>query len=580
MPRSADHAPRDDGFTLIEIVVALGILMVVVVALLPQLVIGIRSTGTARMLSQAKGEAQGQLDRMRNLPFNVAPAAGDYRDVLDYHFRNRTAPAVSPTCMTSGRYAVPQAGWGGYVSATATRCGYEPAGPFYRTVRSVPASTGSSGLTVVVDSQFLSGATPPQPVTPPAGYDTQTTGGARPASSQLGITVTVLYTARGTVRPVSTYTQISDQPTTTRRIKAEAAVATVEVGSVTSANAGKGPVSLTAGLLNLSGSLTHASTVSGNFSGTSAGLATGEQSSGASASVAAPPSLAPSTVTAGTGSLWTTGCSIACWGGTRLDAAGLSADQGLPNAGSAAAPMQALLTSTANKGISFGNSRTDTYRPGLALTPPLLQLDTDAAPAASGISAGCAPGSTGTSSYVAASGYLRSSSGPELAVESCAVGRAASVALFPTTFAPRGVVLVELRKASAHCLVSGATHTSAATRDYEAVVKYFDGTGYQTAGTATGANATDPLDALDLATTSVGGGKFLGDYIASWSSLTGSEVVQTQTPGVAKMQLPGVVTIASQPVRPDPDSAVTTGDPTSVVSVTLGALSCSALDQR
>lgn len=563
---------------------ALGILMVVIVALLPQLVIGIRSTGTARMVSQAKGEAQGQLDRMRNLPFHVAPAAGDYRDVLDYHFRDLTAPAVSPACTTAGGFAPPQTGWGGYVSTTGTRCAYEPAGPFYRTVRTVPASSGSSGFTVVVDTQFLSGATPPQPVTPLAGYDTQTTSGARPASSQLGITVTVLYTTRGTVRPVSTYTQISDQPTSTSRIKAEAAVATLEVGSVTSANTGRGSVSLTAGLLNLSGSLTYVSTVGGNLRGTTAGLATGEQSSGASASVAAPPSRTATTVTAGSGSLWTSGCSIACWGGTRLDVALLSADEGLPNAGTAAAPMQSLLTDTTNRGVSFGNSVTDTYRAGLVLTPPLLQLDPDAAPAASGISTGCAPGVTGTSSYVTGSGYLRTSGSPELAVESCAVGRASSISIFPTGFAPRGVVLVELRKASARCLVSGTTHTSSATYDYEAVVKYFDGTGYQIAGTATPANATDPLDALDLATTRVGTvqgeEKFLGDYVASWSSLTGGEVVRTQTPGLAKVQLPGVVTIASQPVRPDPDPAVTTGDPTSTVSVTLGALSCSAQDQR
>jgi type II secretory pathway pseudopilin PulG len=577
---SADRIRRDAGFTLVEIIVALGILMLVVVALLPQLVVGIRSTATAREISQAKGEAQGQLDRMRNLPFHVAPAAGDYRDVLDFHFRNLMPPAVTPTCSTSGGYASPQTGWVGYVSTTATRCSYEPSGPFYRSARIVPASSGSSGFTVVVNTQFLSGATPPLPVSPPAGYDTQTTNGARPASSQLGITVTILYTTRGTLRPVSTYTQISDQPASPTRIKVEAAVATLEVGSVTSANTGKGPVSLTAGLLNLTGSLSYASTVSGNLRGTTAGLATGEQSSGASASVAAPPSLAATTVNAVGGSLWTSGCSIACWGGTRLDVASLSADQGLPNAGTAAAPMQSLLTDTVNGGISFGNSLSDNYRAGLGLTLPLVRLDPNAAPAASGISTGCAVGATGAQSYIAGSGYLRSSLSPEHAVESCAVGRTSSISIFPTDFAPRGVVLLELRKASARCLVSGTTHTSSATHDFEAVVKYFDGAEYQIAGTATPANDSDPLDALDLAATAVGGGKFLSDYIASWSSLTGGEVVRTEEAGLAKVQLPGVVTIASQPVRPVPDLEVTTGDPTSTVSVTLGALSCSAQDER
>jgi hypothetical protein len=67
-------------------------------------------------------------------------------------------------------------------------------------------------------------------------------------------------------------------------------------------------------------------------------------------------------------------------------------------------------------------------------------------------------------------------------------------------------------------------------------------------------------------------GHVLGDYIASWSSLTTDKVTGTG----AKVTLPGVVTIATQPVRG------TTGapDPSSGVSVTVGAVSCSAEDAR
>ncbi len=98
MSRSAEsRCRRDDGFTLIEIVVALGIVMVVAASLLPQLVAGIQATSTARTVSQAKGVLQGQLDRMRNLPFYVSPAAGDHKDVLDYYFpRRRGSPALRP----------------------------------------------------------------------------------------------------------------------------------------------------------------------------------------------------------------------------------------------------------------------------------------------------------------------------------------------------------------------------------------------------------------------------------------------------------------------------------------------------
>lgn len=587
MSRSADRVRGDGGFTLVEIIVALGILMIVMTALLPQLVVGIRSTGTARAISQAKGVAQGQLDRMRNLPFRVSPAAGDYRDVLDFYYRN-LASGSTPTCTSAGTYVTPQPSWAGYVSATDARCDYEPTGAFYRYIDTVAPSGTSGGFTVVVDTQFLSGATPPQPVTPPTGYDTQTTGKDNPASTQIGITVTVLYSTRGTVRPISTYTQLAEQPSATTRVRAEGGATTLEVGSVTVAN---GSVSLSSGLLNLVGSLTYASTVTANLIGTSAGLATGEKASGASAMVAAPPSLSAATITSGNGSLSTTGCSIACWGSTRLDRAAMSADQGLPNAGSVSAPMQALLSDSANNGVSFGNSSSNDYRAGLNLAPPLLRLDPDAVPAASGTSAGCALGGAGPTSYVTASGYLRTTAATDATspstVESCVVARASSISLFPTDFAPRGVVLVELRRASARCLVSGAGHTPSAIADYEAVVKYFNGSGYTTAATITQASGTDPLDTLDLAATSVGGGgKVLGDYIASWSALTASEIIRAQETGRAELRLPGIVTIASQPVRPGTvplDPTIPTSpqvDPTSVVSVTLGALSCSAQDLR
>ena len=64
----------------------------------------------------------------------------------------------------------------------------------------------------MVDTQFLSSATPPLPVSPPTGtngYTNQIAGKDRPASSQIGVTVTVLYSDQGTAKPVTTYTQIA-----------------------------------------------------------------------------------------------------------------------------------------------------------------------------------------------------------------------------------------------------------------------------------------------------------------------------------------------------------------------------------
>lgn len=585
MSRSPDprrsRRDRDGGFSLLEVVVALGILMVVVVALLPQLILGIQATGTARLVTQSKGIAQAELERMRNLPYHISYEAGDFRDVLDFYYKNLQAGSA-PTCTdASGAFTSPQTSWTGYVAPTGARCSYEPqAGAFYRTVRQVPAANGIAAFTVAVATQFLSGATPPVSVTPATGYDTQTTSGGRPASHQIGVTVTVLYADRATVKPASTFTQISNQLPATTRVRAEANATALQVGSVTLTN---GPVSLSSGLVNLTGSLTYASTVTGNLAGVSAGLATGETSAGTSKTVTAPPTTTATVQTPGAGSLGTTGCVIACWGGTRLDLPVFSAASGLPNAGSASSPAQALLTDTQNAGVSFGNSASTDYRPGLNLSPPLLRLDSSAAAVASGIATGCALGTTGTSSYSSASGYLRTTAvdaatDPSV-VDACVVARTSSFSLLPTVDAPRGVVLVELRRAVARCQVQGAAHSASTSLDYEAVVKYWDGTGYVTAATVTPTTSVDPLDAINLATTSVGGSKFLGDYIGSWSALTASEVTTSASGGTASVKIPGVVTIATQPVRNDataPDGL----DATSVVSLTLGALSCSAMDAR
>jgi len=245
--------------------------------------------------------------------------------------------------------------------------------------------------------------------------------------------------------------------------------------------------------------------------------------------------------------------------------------------------MQALVTDTASNGVSFGNSSPAEYRPELKLTPPLLRLHPGAVAAPSGISTGCVPGGSGTSSYVAAGGYLRTTAITDLVapsvVESCAVARASSISLFPTEFAPNGVVVVELTRAMTRCTVSGAAHTPSVALDYSAVVKYWNGSAYQTLPTISPSTSTDPLDAVNLSTTSVGDGRKLGDYIASWSSLlnSDSEIPKTTTNGVAQVKLPGVITIASQPTRLGVAPAL---DATSVVSVAIGALGCLAEDAR
>jgi type II secretory pathway pseudopilin PulG len=575
--RRPERIRGDAGFTLLEVIVALGVMTTVMVALLPQLIVGIKSSATARAVTQGKGVAQGELERMRNLPFHVAPAAGEYIDVLDRYYRDLVPPATSPTCTASGEFQQPSVGWTGYVSAGSTaRCSYEPSsGAFYRKVQEAPASGSGNDFMIVTDTQFLSGKTPPVVVAPRPGYDTQVNGRDNPASSQIGVSITVLYADRGTVRPISTYTQIAEHLPSSVRVQGGASVTAVHLGSVTTDNLA---VSLSGGLVNITGSVSGASTVGANLAASSAGLATGEQGSGASRTVSAPPTTSESLLTAPAGALSTFGCSYACWGPSQLGPVSLSAENGLPNAGTSAAPLQATLTeTTSNSGLSFGNSsNVADYRSGLRLVPPLVRLDSSAAPLPSQL-VDCAVLAEGA---VAASGYLRSTAVDDVSspstVESCAVSRTTPISLFPTEFAPRGVVRIVLDKAAARCTVQGSTHVASTSYDYRAVVEYWDGSAYVTGATVTPGMTDDPLDDVPL-TTAVGGGKTLGDYIASWSAATAGNITETQTSGVAALTVPGVVSIASQPVRPATPEGL---DPTSAVSLTVGALSCSAEDAR
>jgi hypothetical protein len=138
---------------------------------------------------------------------------------------------------------------------------------------------------------------------------------------------------------------------------------------------------------------------------------------------------------------------------------------------------------------------------------------------------------------------------------------------------------VELTSAQARCTVQTLAHTAAVSYDYQAVVKYWDGSQYRSLATISPGMSTDPLEDLDLSTISVGDGKMLGDYIASWSSLMSAEIPRTAADGLAQVTLPGIITIASHPVRPDPNSPDGL-DATSVVSVAVGALGCLAEDRR
>jgi hypothetical protein len=101
-------------------------------------------------------------------------------------------------------------------------------------------------------------------------------------------------------------------------------------------------------------------------------------------------------------------------------------------------------------------------------------------------------------------------------------------------------------------------------------------------GTSANVPGIGPLPSLDTIIHQEQETLRLRDYIESWSTPTASTVSAPKTtPTTAEAALSGVVKVLSKPIRksgraeiPDP------GDPSSVVSLSLGAVGCYAEDAR
>lgn len=600
-PSTEPRRRRDEGFSLVEVVVSIGIVAVLVVATLPALLGGMRAGDVARRVTQAKSIALAEMERMRNLPFWVAYNAGDFIDVLDRYYTDQTPPSAPPACGSAGALTAPAVSAKGYVSATAPRCSWEPSGPLYRSVRRGSPATGDDGFVVVVDLQFLTDTTPPAAVTPPADWTTQASTRDRPPARQIGATVTVFPTGRAVRTPVQSRTQVSSREQATTRIRGGVDVAALQVGTSVAVDGVQVPLTASAGVMNLGSSLTYASTTEAVLSSVSASLGTGEVAKGATRAVSAPPTVTAPAVELAAGGLVDDTCSLVCWGGNRASEAAVSAAAGLPNAGSPTAPLTTSLRQPSNNGNAFavGAGVAPYYRPVLQLTGPLVTARADSV--GIGTSTSCAVQAAGTDIRVAATGWLRTTAATDTVaptvVDACGTARTAALAVLPTAFAPHGVVRVQLQRASARCLLSGPAHTPTVSVDYQATVWRWVPDGneahdpvadYQQVAVITPATADDVLAAVPLDTTPVAGHGMLGDWIAAWSNLVPGGVHRVSETSRAEAVIPGVVSVLSRPLRQRGSSSggLVSGtggsvvEPDSTMSLTIGSVSCRAEDAR
>lgn len=589
---------RDAGFSLVEVVVALGIIMSLLVAVLPQLIGGIRATDIARRGTQAKALAASEVERLRNLPFQVQPNAGRYVDLFDRYFHDLGAPAEAPACTdAAGRAVAPTNRNTGYVPAGApasARCGWELTPPFYRTVRTaagdaahgIAADPDLTGYVVSTTIQFLSSATPPAVVAPRAGYDTQVVGKDLPATAQVRATVTVLPTVPGDREPVTTSTQIARSYQTVARIRAVSDVTALAAGITTSDGTA---VSVIGGLLNLQATLIAGSKVDATAAGVTATTGTGDSGGSGRTAFSAPPDVAATWSSLGGGSLTAAGCDLVCWGGAQPYGVWTPTTAGgLPGIGSPPSPVEATLkTPSTSEGyaLRMGAGSGASMRSELGLMTSVLRLRSS--DFANGVASDCSVSSSGSGLRLASGGWARSTALPSGGVDACAATHTAEVAVLPQLVSENPIVKIRLVSARARCQVTGATHTATTALSFRVEVSYWNGSSYTTLGpfTETSTSGLPTPSSLPIST-----GGTLARWIDSWSvASTASGITRTAVTGSARVEVPVIVNVATVPLRNEVDGTGAivrdeAGNPLvddrSSLSVSVGSLSCTAEDRR
>lgn len=575
---------RDEGFTLVEIIVALGVFLVVTMALLPQMVTGIRSVTTADHETVLKGILQQEVDRLRGLPYRVSlgsdgTGTDEDVDLLDlYYPRISTKAPAAVTCTDSRGFTRPTETWEGYVDTAdaGRRCSYEPrVGVFYRTVDAMTVPR-LGAVHVVRDVQFLSSGTTTSPTpaaaTPRTGYDSDRAVSNYPPSSQVGVTVTVLYDDGGTTKARTLFTQISRRDQGPTLVRTSVDVTSVEITSVSADGAAQ---SLSSGVVDLEGAVGDISSASASLAGVVASTSTGDSTSstleyGATYAAAAPPAPASFVPVTDTPTWGGQACQEdLCWGSSSVTSdagAGVSADEGLPTAGSTSSPLRAALTDTGSAALTFDN------RDAQVAGAPLVRLLGVAPDAPAVATPTDCPLGSGTG-RVSGAGYLRTmldpSSDSVRNTAACASARSATIGILPKPWAPEGIVKVTLNWAYAWCTVTKGVPAGDAVLD--ATVQLADGVDDY--------GPAQPVSVVSLDTEIPGRGP-LSTWFDSWTVGTKE---QTLDPAVGEVRevMPGL-TVTTKPTRmlppvpTDPDGPARPDEQSAVIT-TLGAVSCSSV---
>ena len=429
-------ANTDDGFGIVETLVSMLIFGIVAVATLPMLIGGLTAGRTAQLNLQGKALGQERLEQMRNLPFHVARQNGQYLDVLDIYFRDtQTTGALAPADRCSAR---------AYDAATKT---------YACTITALGTDYGS--FRQVVRTQFLDFQR--NVLTPPPGYTSQTAGMDSPVANLLGVTVTTSWTQGGRVRSFPVRSHIANAQADDSLIRVAMHSSALKV---TSELAGGDLLQFEGGLVSSEGSLTTGSTASLSVAAARAAQASGASATGSTLSLNAPSAAAPETALPSANGQLNGTCEIVCFGQTAVSGdQSVTVTSGQPKVSLATDPVTGSLRRTgANvyRGFTYNNTPLLSADPALRLTGPMVS------------------GGTGsTTEVLQGAGYLDAAGTGATAVRSGSSVALPVLELFPTSFAPAGVVQVTLTGASLQC--SSGSGTGAVVADWAGEVRYWSG---------------------------------------------------------------------------------------------------------
>ena len=567
--RLFDRHTDDEGFTLVEVIVALVIFALAASASAGLLITMLKTSYVAKLDTGAKTLSQERLESMRNLPYHIdydvnGTAVTNKSDLFDSYYPNLTQAGV-----ISGS-TIPQ----GYVTAAQTGATYrlssEPAtGPFYRTViNPVPGFTKYRQYIAV---QLLNSNR--SPVTPPASFNSQVSGADYPPAPLVGVNVVTKWTAGSVTHQLVVATEIADARPANPLVTLQGQISALKL---TSALGPDRDVTVELGGVSLNGALSSGVTAATKTDAAYAQISPGQRLDGASQAASGPPDMSLSSASAGAQTLTDTGTAgtplVACFGGSSSSNVSAKTSSGQPVVGSSTSPVTSTVSGSGCSSYSalMSNEPSPDSRLQIDTTKPMV----------------FATGGGG-STVATGAGWLASSAGASHVASFSGSAATGTFSVLPTTFAPNGLLQVTLNSAALTCQTGGTSATAGATPTYSATIKYWKyaagGGSYQTLSLSSSQSA-DPLSPLlatdgtgvQVGVDSSGNALWLGNYIANWASATSASLGQFGKidPDFKSLtgSTAGVVSITTMPTR--------ASDPTSSIALQLAPMSCQAEDNR